>query len=67
MSCESCYSSPKGQDEQLRAVRVKAKQYALETNETVAIYKEGTDYLYIKASEAIQQQFIVLEFVSKYH
>lgn len=65
--CESCYTSARGQDEQLLAVKAKAEQYAKEKQTTVAIYREGYDIKYCIAKLAISERYNIIEVVSKHN
>jgi len=65
--CEGCIVSAKGQSMQLDQVKQEAKQYATENNKTMAIYKEGNDYCYIEAGEAVRNGLPVMEFISQHN
>jgi hypothetical protein len=65
--CEGCIISSQGQNELLQSTRTKAKSYAVEKSETVAIYREGYEFLYCIASIAIEGKYNIVEFVSQYN
>lgn len=64
MGCDGCLTSAKGQNQQLETVKNEARKYAIQTEQTMAVYKEGTDYFYTEAGEAIARGLPVMEFVS---
>ncbi len=64
-SCEGCFTSAKGQSIQLDVIRSQAKSYAIETEKTMAIYKEGYEYFYSEASAATTAGKNIMEFISE--
>jgi hypothetical protein len=65
--CEGCFTSNRGQQEQLEAVRVKAKELAKTNEKAVAIYREGYELLYCFAEIAISNKYNTIEVVSQYN
>lgn len=63
--CFDCIKQNK--DESLNLIRQEAKQKAVTDGKAMAIYKEGSDYFYTGASEAIAGGFPVIEFISQYN
>jgi hypothetical protein len=66
MSCEGCHLSGKGQDAALTAAIDNARNYAKQNQTSVAVYKEGNDYHFIDAQQAIQQGYPIIQILSKY-
>lgn len=65
--CEGCYISNQGQAELLQITRTKAKKYAVEKEKTVAIYREGYEFLFCFAEIAVGGNYNIVEFVSQYY
>jgi hypothetical protein len=65
--CEGCLTTNKGQNEELQKAKQEAKQYAINNDVSMAVYKEGYEYKYIRADEAIAGGFLIVAFVSKYN
>ena len=59
--CQKCKDEWKA--EKLHAARSEAKRIAIETNETMAILKEGPIYKIVKATDAPKGA----EYISKYN
>jgi hypothetical protein len=51
-------------EEELNNIRQQAKLKAVTDGKAMAIYKEGSEYCFIAASEAIAGSYPVIEFVS---
>lgn len=66
MGCEGCLTSNKAQQQELERVRKEAKEYAVQNNQTMAIYKEGNEFRHLDAREAIARGYPVVEFVSQH-
>lgn len=64
MGCEGCLTSAKGQNQQLETIKDEARRYAIESEKTMAVYKEGTEYFFAEAGEAISRGLPVMEFIS---
>jgi hypothetical protein len=62
--CEGCFQSIRGQQEELNIISAKAREYAQEIQEPVAVYKEGYEYKYTRASFAIEQHYLIVQVVS---
>lgn len=63
-SCPACFTTVKGQQQELAQVRVKAKQYAVENEKMVAIYREGYEFRFMVAEKAIETGLHIIEYVS---
>lgn len=66
MSCEGCLTTQKGSDSSLEQIKVEAKKYAKENKISVAIYKEGFEWHFTTAQEAIQNGYPTIEYISQY-
>jgi hypothetical protein len=66
MSCEGCLTSGKGQNQALEAAVKSAKDYAIQHQQTMAIYKEGLGYSFIEAATAITNGYPIIQFVSQH-
>lgn len=64
-TCEGCFLSAKGQAAELSRIIKEAKNYAVQNQTTVAVYKEGNEYRYIAAASAAGLP--VLQYVSQYN
>lgn len=53
MSCEGCFTSARGQQEQYLSVKSEAQNYANEKKYSVALWKEQFEWYYLEASAAI--------------
>lgn len=66
MSCDGCNTTVAADRQKFEQTRKKAKQYAIEVQKDMAIYKEGYEYDYIQADIAISDGYLVVDIVS-YH
>ena len=65
--CEGCSISQKGMQQQYSQIRKQAKDYAIEKNIPVAIYKERYQYFFIGAEIAIREGYPITEVVSPHN
>jgi hypothetical protein len=61
-----CYDCFKPSGNELEEVKQKAKEYAITNQVTVAIYKEGGQYYFSGAAEAIAGGLVIVSFVSQH-
>lgn len=61
--CEGCFISQKEQQQRLESTKLLAKDYAIKNNTAVAIYKEGYDYYYCPAGDAIERSLPIVSIV----
>lgn len=66
MSCEGCLTTQKGSDTSLEKIKAEAKKYAKENQIPVAIYKEGFEWFFTSAEEAIRCGYPTIEYISQY-
>lgn len=52
MSCESCFSGPKAQQEALTVVQKDAKKYAIDNETNVFIYRTEDGWAYMAEAKA---------------
>jgi hypothetical protein len=57
----------KAKSVQLEEVKQEAKQYAIQHQKTVAIYKEGNDYFFAEAEFAHQSGYAIVQYISHNH
>lgn len=62
--CPGCFESARGQAIELETAIKEAKAYAKEKEKSMAIYKEGSLYLFIDAFYAYEQGYPVIKVVS---
>jgi hypothetical protein len=64
--CEGCFISQKAMNESLQKVRIEAKKFAIDSQVTVAIYKEAFTFSYMEVNKAMELHYNIIEVVSMY-
>ena len=64
--CDGCLGTPKGCQELLEITRSKAKTYAVEEKKTVAIFREGFEFLFCEYSVAVENGYPIIQLVSQH-
>lgn len=65
-SCPGCFQSAKGQQQEYEKVKTQALRAATKKHTAQAIYKEGFEWFYCDATDAIARGYPIREFISQH-
>lgn len=66
MGCEGCFSTQKARGEALTAMRVKAREQAIQQGKPIAIIEDGGELSLCDAQTAIQNNYLIKDILSSY-